>query len=357
MSDRHLRPRRIEFRFLSAMSAVALLAFAPNQARADEGGVGMYLPGSFGSLAAVPGVPGWAVSTIYYHASVSGAGNVAAARQATIGRFNPTVNINLNATLDARSDLDFVGAAYTFASPVLGGQLTLGMLGGFGRTDASIAGTLTASVGPLSVTRSGVIDDARWGIADLFPQAMLKWNSGVNNYMVYMMGNIPVGTYDPSRLANFGLGHGAIDGGGGYTYFNPKTGWEFSAVAGMTYNFENTDTDYRNGVDFHVDYAASKFLSKQLHVGLVGYYYQQLTADSGQPLILGDFKSRIAGIGPQIGYLFPVGDMQGYVNLKGYGEFAAQNRADGWNLWLTFALSPKAPEPATPAPRRPMVYK
>jgi hypothetical protein len=33
-------------------------------------------------------------------------------------------------------------------------------------------------------------------------------------------------------------------------------------------------------------------------------------------------------------------------NLKGYWEFAAANRADGWNTWLTFAISPAPPEAA-----------
>jgi hypothetical protein len=57
----------------------------------------------------------------------------------------------------------------------------------------------------------------------------------------------------------------------------------------------------------HIDWAASRFLSKQFHVGLVGYWYNQLTADIGTPPIRGEFNSRIAGIGPQAGYLFPVG--------------------------------------------------
>ena len=35
--------------------------------------------------------------------------------------------------------------------------------------------------------------------------------------------------------------------------------------------------------------------------------------------------------------------MQGYVNLKGYGEFDAANRPDGLNVWLTFVLSPAPP--------------
>jgi hypothetical protein len=74
----------------------------------------------------------------------------------------------------------------------------------------------------------------------------------------------------------------------------------------------------------------------------------QLTADIGAAPILGEFKSRVAGIGPQAGYLFPVGDLQGYLNLKGYWEFDAQNRAEGWNLWLTFSISPAPPSETLP---------
>ena len=58
--------------------------------------------------------------------------------------------------------------------------------------------------------------------------------------MTYATGNIPIGAYDPNRLANLGIGHAAIDGGAGYTYFNPQTGHEFSAVGGLTYNFRKS---------------------------------------------------------------------------------------------------------------------
>ena len=90
-----------------------------------------------------------------------------------------------------------------------------------------------------------------------------------------------------TRLANIGIGHGAIDGGGGYTYFNPQTGHEFSAVAGFAYNFVNPATNYQNGVDFHLDMAAAQFLSKQVFVGAVGYVYDQVSADRGSAPILG----------------------------------------------------------------------
>lgn len=47
----------------------------------------------------------------------------------------------------------------------------------------------------------------------------------------------------------------------------------------------------------------------------------------------------MVGIGPQIGYIFLIGNLQGYLNLKGYGEFDAANRPSGWNTWLTFSIS------------------
>ena len=94
----------------------------------------------------------------------------------------------------------------------------------------------------------------------------------------------------------------------------------------------------------------SRFLTPQIHVGVVGYLFQQVTGDSGSGATLGDFRSRIAGIGPQIGFIFPVGGVQGYLSLKGYGEFAAENRPEGWNVWLTFVLSPAPPSPSA-APR------
>jgi hypothetical protein len=324
------------------------------QSQADEGGVSFWLPGSFGSLAAAQQVPGWALGIVGLHTSASAGGDVAAARQATIGKFNTTANINLNANINAHADIVAVAPSYVFATPVLGGQLGVSLMGLYGRSAGSIDGTLTATVGPLAVTRMGSINDARSDFGDLYPQATLRWNQGVNNFMIYTMGDIPVGAYDPSRLANLGIGHGAVDGGVGYTYLNPQTGYEFSAVTGVSYNFKNTYTDYQNGIDWHLDWGASKFLSKQFFVGGVGYFYQQLTADRGAPAILGDNKSRVTGVGPQVGYLFPVAGMQGYLNLKAYWEFDAARRADGWNAWVTFAISPMA---SAEAPKAPLIRK
>lgn len=298
--------------------------------QAAENGLTVWLPGQYGSFAATPSTPGPAWVTVYYHSSVESSGGAEFPRGGEI-----------DVGLQGRGNLVLFGPTYTFANPVLNdAQLSLSLLTFGGRSEASVDATLS---GPDGSRISGSREADFTGFGDLIPQAILKWNDGVHNTMAYVMGDIPVGAYDPERLANIGIGHGAIDAGGGYTYFNPDTGREFSVVSGLTYNFENPDTDYRSGVVFHVDWGASQFLNEHVFVGAAGYFLQQLTADDGSGAVLGDFKTRVAGIGPQAGFLFPVADgVQGALNVKAYWEFAAENRPEGWNLWASLAFSPAA---------------
>ncbi|MFQ6186217.1 transporter [Sinorhizobium meliloti] len=308
-----------------------LVAASSASARADEAGLSFWLPGLQGSFAAVPTEPGWSFATVYVHPSAEAGANA---------RFPRGGQVDVG--VDGRGNLFAFGPTYTFEQPLWGGQASLSLLAIAGRNYASVDATLTGPGGTVSGSRSEAIT----GFGDLFPQFTLKWNDGVNNYMTYATGNIPVGSYDPDRLANLGLGHAAVDGGVGYTYLDPGTGREFSIVGGLTYNFENPDTDYKSGIDSHIDWAASQFVSEQVHVGVVGYAFHQLTGDSGEGATLGDFRSRVFGIGPQIGYKFEASDTtDGYVNLKGYYEFGAKNRAEGWNVWLTLAFSPAAKKP------------
>jgi hypothetical protein len=74
---------------------------------------------------------------------------------------------------------------------------------------------------------------------------------------------------------------------------------------------------------------ASQFLSKQFFVGLVGYAYDQVSADSGAGDRVGAFESRVFSVGPQLGYIFPVAGKQGFLGLKSYFEFGAKNRPEG----------------------------
>ena len=341
-----VRARSARFLAMVALMSGNIITAPFDWAHADENGLSFWLPGFFGSLLAAPLQPGWSLTSMYYHTNVAANGSAAVSRQITIGQFNPTVNVSINEHVHGEADIEFLIPSYAFATPVLGGQAAVALVAGYGRNQTSLNATFFAT--PIPITRTFASSDTVFGLTDLIPQASLRWNSGVNNYMLYATGDKPIGAYDPIDLANLGIGHGALDGGFGYTYFDPKKGHEFSLVSGFTGNFTNMHTGYTNGIDWHTDWAASQFVTKQLQLGVVGYFYQQVTPDQGAAPILGNFESRVIGVGPQIGYIFPLGRWQGYLNLKGYGEFAAQNRPPGWNTWLTFSLSPAPSASAAP---------
>jgi len=355
------RMRAVRSGLLWGAITLASVVAVPGSSLADEGGVSFWIPGFFGSLAAAPQQPGWSLATINYYTNVSAGGAVALAREFEIKNLPVNIQAQINASLHASADIGMVIPTYVFATPVLGGQASLSMIAGYGGSNASLNGTVSGTVtGPLGNTipfgpRFDSINSSVTGFTDLIPQAALKWNAGVDNYMVYATGDIPVGAYNSSRLANLGIGHGAFDAGAGYTYFNPQTGHELSGVLGFTANFINPSTQYQNGVDMHFDWGASQFLTKQWQVGLVGYAYKDIGCDSGTGDRVGCFQSQVLGVGPQIGYIFPIGGMQGYINLKGYGEFAGSDRPTGWNAWLTLSISPAAAAP--PATTRPIITK
>jgi len=54
---------------------------------ADEDGISFWIPGFFGSLAAVPQQPGWSLTAINYYENVSASGNVAVASEIGLGQF------------------------------------------------------------------------------------------------------------------------------------------------------------------------------------------------------------------------------------------------------------------------------
>src|SRR5262245_2014770 len=90
-------------RLLAAVSAAAILAGAPNLARAAEGGVAFWVPGFFGSLTATPLVPGFSFALIYLHGEVTGGADVAFARQ--VRRGNIAANFTGNRSEEHTSEL------------------------------------------------------------------------------------------------------------------------------------------------------------------------------------------------------------------------------------------------------------
>lgn len=307
------------------LTVLLWLPFA-SQGMADEAGVSFWLPGSYGSYAAVPSQPGLSFDSTYYHAKADASRGVSFERGGGI-----------QAGMKSPSDYLMLTPTYTFQNQIFGAQAALGITALIGRNFTMVSATVT---GPGGATLSGSRSDEIFGFGDLSPTASLKWSRDVHNFMAYATAGVPVGAYQPTRLAALGLGHWAADGGVGYTYLDEKAGFEASAVFGLTYNFINPYTQYKSGTDAHFDWAISPNLNDKFHIGAVGYFYDQITGDSGAGARLGDFKSRVAGIGPQIGFFFPVAGQSGYLNLRAYYEFDARNRLEGWNAYVSFSIEP-----------------
>lgn len=131
------------------------MVIASTCAMADEGGVSFWLPGQFGSLAAVPTEPGWSLGSVYCHTNAD----------AGAGKSFPRGG-RLTVGMDATADLVFLAPSYVFKDPVMGGQAALSVIGAFGRVSVDIEATLT---GPLGGVLSGGQGDSLTAVGDLYP--------------------------------------------------------------------------------------------------------------------------------------------------------------------------------------------
>lgn len=302
-------------------AALILGATACCAANANEIGLSFWRPGQMGSMAAVPGEPGWTLPLVYVRLDV----NATDTRELAPGT-------RLTTRAKGATNVLLFMPSYTFERPLLGGQPSIRLGVGAGRSRSAIDVSYAL---PGGLTSSGSASDAHSGGADIYPSAFLKWNNGVHNSMAYASGVLPAGSYRAGRLANVSQNRRGLDLGGGYTYFNAAQRAEFSLVGGVTHYGSNPATDFRTGKTAHLDWTASYLVTPYAHVGLVGYLHRQLEGDSGSGATLGHAKSRINAIGPQAGSFLEFGGLKYYVNAKAYKEWGAKNRAEGWNFWLT----------------------
>lgn len=302
-----MQVRKSIYRVARVFGLIAGLAVVGDSANAAEGGTSLYLPGGAGDiLLAVPPAPGAAVSGGVFVQS----GNVGTA----------VLQGAVNFGLDLDIVLNTVGASYTFDLPMYGITYTIGAVVPFGY--AKLEGTIT---GPRGRTFSASADTFNLADIAITPIAV-NWSLGDFHFRFAETIIAPTGDYDLNDTVNIGRNYWAFDTIGAMTYFNTKTGTEFSVAPGIMVNTRNQATDYRTGTEFHVDFTANQFLSKTIAVGARGYYYKQLTGDDGAAAILGDFKSESFGIGP--GFLWQPKFAGGKLSIAGkyMRDITATNR-------------------------------
>jgi hypothetical protein len=306
---------------IAGLAGLTLLcASASFNTFAAEGASSHYLPGALGDMfLAVPPEPGLLAANMLWYQS--GSTDIALIDgQITLG-------------IDLDLFLNLTSLTYTFERPVLGGRYTMGVAIPFGQAelDGALIGPRGGSIG---------FSDNSFNLSDIaFIPVQLSWSSGLWSFKLWESIVAPTGGYDSSGsdLANLGRNYWTFDTVGAVTWFNPDSGTEVSIAPGVMVNTENTVTDYKTGTELHMDFVANQFVSETLALGLRGYYYQQLTGDSGSGATLGDFKSESFGVGPGFVWIPEFGGGQFTVLGKWMHDFSAENRFESDYFTLTGA--------------------
>ncbi len=309
----------------AALATLFFLTCMWSTAHAVEGGRSLYLLGKRGPLAGLIPKAGWYITddVYYYNADTDQKLPIAG----VVGQ-NVSADVLANILQLTRISETFIGDA----------RLALGVVIPYLHSEVAADVSATYKGIPVGAT----ISDDTTAFGDPAVAASLGWRHRDGDlfraWNVYGSLFIPVGSYEEGRLANAGANRWGLDIGTGFTLGNVKKGREFSGVLGMTINGENLDTDYQSGLEAHIELTYKQHLASGLSAGLVGYYNYQLTADSGGPAILGDFKGRVAAIGPELAYQFELADRSMGLDLRWYHEFDAKNRVQGDSVFLTLSL-------------------
>lgn len=301
---------------LASASAVLAGLLCSTAAYASEGGASFYLLGSGGPEAAMlPPVRGvFFDNTIYYYD-----GKAKAERQFVVGG---NVVAGLRATLIA----DFASVLWVPSTHFAGGTLAVGGSLAAGQSKGEVTAIIT---GPHGGQATVSVDDKATMFGDPVATAELGWDLHSNTYLATALTlNIPVGHYREDKLANLSFHRWALDWSTALTWHDEKTGWDVSGKAGVTFNGTNHYTDYKTGTEGHLEASVERMFSKSFSAGLQGYYFQQLTGDSGSGATLGPFKGRVAAVGLTAAYSFEAGHTPVTIRGRLFKEFAAKNRVD-----------------------------
>ena len=298
---------------------VGILLFVTPSAHAAEGGYSNYIPGTYGDFAAAVEPPTkFTVRNDLYYYQADGARSV---RSGLIEADADLEFIMDFLTLIYKPDVDILNAHYAFGVfiPIVHADIETGI-----------------RLGNLQVRRQ----DDTFGLGDitLIP-GILFWNRGNFHFTLAEYIVTPTGEYDTDDLANTGLNYWTFDTDFAVTYLNDKTGQDYSVNIGYNYNTENLDTDYQTGQEIHIDYMLNQFLSESFAIGVHGFYLKQITGDSGDGAILGDFKAEAAGVGPALLWSPKRFDQKVTFITKWLHEYHAERRIEGDHIFASFVMS------------------
>lgn len=177
-------------------------------------------------------------------------------------------------------------------------------------------------------------DGHRWGMGNITINPMiLGWHFGDWHVAAGVDINLPAPGWDKDNAVNgLGTGYWNAEPILAFTYLN-KQGWEFGAKFMYDYNWENWQTSYKTGQEFHFDAAFAKKFQNGFLAAIVGYAYWQVTKDKDHGDSVEDSdKTRVFALGPMVRYDYK----NMYFLLKWYHEFKARNTFEGDAIWFKY---------------------
>ncbi|MFC3214244.1 SphA family protein [Novosphingobium panipatense] len=311
-------------RLLAPLAACGLIPFA-QFANASEAGTSVYLLGTGGPEAAVlPPVEGVYLDNTYYYYS----GDISAERSLVVGG---KVVLGLEADIVAQ----FTTVLWVPSTQVLGGTLAVGGVLPLAAPMVNASANLSAPGGPgASASRR----DSTLTLGDPLATASLGWTWDKFHLTASGLLNIPVGHYREDQLANIAFHRWAGDVSLAGSWHDTEAGWDVSAKAGVTFNGNNDYTDYNTGNEFHAEAAVEKTFSPKFSAGVLGYYFNQISADTGAGALLGPNEGEVAALGVTAAYNVTMGRSPATFRLKVLKEFNATRRLEGTSAMVSLSL-------------------
>jgi hypothetical protein len=179
--------------------------------------------------------------------------------------------------------------------------------------------------------KAGGFDSSTFGIGDFFGEGTLSWHLKQFDFAVGSGVWAPTGDSGPPPTTRIGAGYWTFMQTAGATwYIDEAKTWAVSALNRYEFNTEQRDTHVTPGDAYTLEWGVSKTVAKVVDLGAVGYYQQQVTANSGSPA---SSRNRVAAVGPEVSVVFP--DLMLFVSLRYNYEFMAESRAQGNAVTLT----------------------
>lgn len=180
--------------------------------------------------------------------------------------------------------------------------------------------------------------DSNFNLGDIFVEPItLSWHWAHADLGVGYGFWAPTGDYSPTQMANTGQGFwGHMFTLGGTVYADAAKTWALSALARYEINHENDKTDITPGNALSFEWGINKTFAKFYDVGVVGYWQQQTTKDSGMTpagLAASTALDNVVGIGPEVNVLWP--KLKLFTSLRYNYELLSESRPQGHTVTLT----------------------